>query len=377
MARATPRDLPRHAALLAAAVLAGLVLAEIAVRALGVAPEAAFIQRGRYRLSANPRIGYEPVPHLEHRGTGMEFWDWRGRSNSLGFRDAERTPDRPSGVVRVLVLGDSIAAGLKIDDDRSIFPAVLERLLGERGVAAEVLNFGVSGYNTQQEVETLKEKGLRFRPDVVVLAYCLNDSETRESDILRVLRAQAAGRDRPDLARLAPWLARSALVRFVRYRVLAPREEPGRFDDLVRDRVEEYLHELGRLARGTGFRAMVAVFPLFGDLARYPHGAYHDTLRGIAADAGLDYLDLLPAFRDCERRGPVALDPLHPSVLGHECAARALAEAILGAVTSRAGAGRGAPRRTAPAARRRTAGRSPPTRAATRTPRNSRKCRRR
>ena len=322
------RERLRNAALLLAGVLTALLLGEGAVRLIGAAPETAFIQRGRFRLSANPRIGYEPVPHMDYGGADMEFWDWRGRGNSLGFRDREHPVDKSPGALRILVLGDSIAAGLKIPDDRDVFPAVLERLLRERGVPAEVLNFAVSGYNTQQEVETLRDKGLAYRPDVVVLAYCLNDSEGKESDILKVLRGQAAGRAVPARARLDPILGRSALYRFLRFRVLAPREDPGRLALLSRDLVEVSLHELGRLARSHGFRTVVAVFPLFGDLERYPHTAYHDTLKGIAAEAGLGHLDLLPALRECAREAPVSLDVLHPGAFGHLCAARALAGAI-------------------------------------------------
>jgi lysophospholipase L1-like esterase len=326
--RPANRDRLRNATLLLAGTLAALLLVEGAVRLAGVAPDAAFFQRGRYRLSDNPRLGYEPVPRLEHTGGGLEFWDWHGPSNSLGFRDREHPVEKPPGALRVLVLGDSIAAGLKIADDRDVFPSVLERLLREGGVPAEVLNFAVSGYNTQQEVETLRARGLAYRPDVVVLAYCLNDAEGKENDILKTLRAQAAGRAAPARARLDPILGTSALYRFLRFRVLAPREDPARIALLSRDLVEVSLHELGRLAATHGFRAIVAVFPLFGELDPYPHGAYHDTLKAIAADAGLGYVDLLPAFQECAREGPVALDVLHPSAAGHRCAARALADAI-------------------------------------------------
>lgn len=320
-----------NAGLILAGTAAALMLAEIVVRLAGLAPEAAFIQKGRFRLSANPKIGYEPAPGLEYRGAELGFWDWRSRSNSLGFRDREHPIGKPPGVTRILVLGDSVAAGLKIEDDRLIFPALLERILLERGLRAEVLNFAVSGYNTQQEVEILREKGLRYDPDLVILAYCLNDNETRENDILRVLLAEEQGGPALDRARLHPWLLRSALYRLVRDRLRPGAGGGADYADLRRDRVEEYLHELGRLARVEGFEVLVAVFPLLEDLEKYPHAVYHETLRSIAAAAGLGYLDLLPAFRGCAAsgEGSVAIDPLHPTPYGHLCAARAVADRIL------------------------------------------------
>ena len=56
----------------------------------------------------------------------------------------------------------------------------------------EVLNFGVSGYNTQQEVETLREKGLRYSPDLVVLAVCVNDALSHAGGILMFLGQEQA-----------------------------------------------------------------------------------------------------------------------------------------------------------------------------------------
>ena len=40
-----------------------------------------------------------------------------------------------------------------------------------------MLNFGVPGYNLDQEIEALRAKALAFSPDLVVVAFCLNDLE--------------------------------------------------------------------------------------------------------------------------------------------------------------------------------------------------------
>jgi hypothetical protein len=55
------------------------------------------------------------------------------------------------------------------------FPAVLERSLAGcealGGRTVEVLNFGVSGYGTAQELLTLRTRALAYRPDLVLLAF--------------------------------------------------------------------------------------------------------------------------------------------------------------------------------------------------------------
>src|SRR6185369_10906142 len=106
---------------------------------------------GRFQLSRNPKIGYEPVPGLHYAGEDLSFYDYQGSSNSLGYRDREHTVAKPPGAYRILVLGDSVAAGLRIERSEDTFPFLLQDLLRAQGVNAEVMSFAVSGYNTQQE----------------------------------------------------------------------------------------------------------------------------------------------------------------------------------------------------------------------------------
>jgi hypothetical protein len=44
----------------------------------------------------------------------------------------------------------------------------------------EVFNMGVQGYNSIQELEFLKYKGLKYKPDLVILYYCFNDPDYPE-----------------------------------------------------------------------------------------------------------------------------------------------------------------------------------------------------
>ena len=70
----------------------GLLLAEVAIRMFGWAPEVGVISRGRYRLSSNPKLIYEPTPGfrppLRPRRRDFEFIDYL-EGNRLGYRDRE------------------------------------------------------------------------------------------------------------------------------------------------------------------------------------------------------------------------------------------------------------------------------------------------
>ena len=325
---------------LAAALAAG----EAVVRIVG-APEVAVVQRGRFRLSEDPRLLFEPVPGLAVEGDTADFYEYRGASNSLGYRDREHPVAKPPGVFRIAVLGDSIAAGYRVERTADTFPALLESALRRDGLRAEVLNFGVTGYNTSQEVETLRARALRFDPDLVILAYCHNDRRPPDVRILQALRESQG--DRPvltagEVSRVLVW---SALYRFVRYGYLDARsgeDDPGPDPATLSpgeppraaagDTVEPALRELAGLSREHGFEVLLAVFPYLPKPYEEIHAREHARLAERARELGFHHLDLRPAFKACREgtREKIGFDRYHPTPVGHRCAARALEQAVRG-----------------------------------------------
>ena len=330
----------RKLSLSLASLLIALLAAELLIRIAGAAPEVSFIRKGRFQLSRNPKIGFEPVPGLHYEGEELSFFDYQGASNRLGYRDRDHEIAKPDGVWRIVVLGDSIGAGLRVERFEDTFPPILERLLRDQGVNAEVINLSVSGYNTQQEVETLIDKGLQYRPDLVLVAYSLTDRERVDGDILKTLLESERSQGGTSAARVHPLLLRSALYRFVRYRVAPPRPaaassdgELQRLTDLVSgDTVAEYFARLGDLGSREGFQVMVAVFPrIVRNFGRYRFADQHEYVRNLCETHGFVHLDLLPEFTRCREASsePVGADNYHPSAYGHRCAAEAMARVIL------------------------------------------------
>ncbi len=88
------------------------------------------------------------------------------RTNSLGMRE-DGEPREPPPALRVLVAGDSHTEGYC--DNADSWPNQLERELSERGLDAEVLNAGMSGYSFYQYLGTL-EQFEHLAPDVFVMA---------------------------------------------------------------------------------------------------------------------------------------------------------------------------------------------------------------
>jgi hypothetical protein len=96
------------------------------------------------------------------------------RINSDGQRDREHAKIKPPDTVRIAVLGDSFVEAMHVPMEQT-FWSLMERKLEEckafPGKHVEVMNFGVSGYGTAQELMTLRQKVWDYSPDIVVLAF--------------------------------------------------------------------------------------------------------------------------------------------------------------------------------------------------------------
>ncbi|MDQ3743012.1 MAG: SGNH/GDSL hydrolase family protein [Acidobacteriota bacterium] len=166
-------------AVVLASVVVGLVIFEVFLRAVGYTYPL-FYQPDEVR-------GYSLKPGMEgwYRKEGAAFV----RINSEGLRDREHSKAKPAGVLRVAVVGDSYAEAFQVEQEKA-FWSVLEKRLALcpalAGRQVEVINFGVSGYGTAQELLTLREKVWDYSPDVVLLAVTTNNDV---SDNLRALKA--------------------------------------------------------------------------------------------------------------------------------------------------------------------------------------------
>jgi hypothetical protein len=165
-------------AVVASSLVAGLLIFEVFLRAIGFA----------YPIFYEPdeSRGYSLRPGMEgwYRKEGEAFV----RVNSDGLRDREHSKEKPAGTLRVAVVGDSYAEAFQVSQDKAFWSVMERRLQGcaaPRGRRVEVINFGVSGYGTAQELITLREKVWAYSPDVVLLAVTTNNDLIDNSRVLK------------------------------------------------------------------------------------------------------------------------------------------------------------------------------------------------
>jgi len=117
------------------------------------------------------KFGHELVPGFE----GFGPLNVPIRINEQGFRDKEHALHKPAAAVRILGLGDSFLFGWGVPEDRT-FLRRLERLLADRmGRPVETINTGVPGWGLNQYYIYLASMEPQLTPDLIVLAYFVDD----------------------------------------------------------------------------------------------------------------------------------------------------------------------------------------------------------
>ena len=78
--------------------------------------------------------------------------------------------------MRVLFLGDLVAFGYGQKDYEHVFPNEVQPLIAQRlKQPVETINASTPGFGTWQERRYLVREGIKYQPDLVIVAFVLND----------------------------------------------------------------------------------------------------------------------------------------------------------------------------------------------------------
>lgn len=125
----------------------------------------------------DPDVGYVLAPGFEGYTTRSEF-KAHFTTNQSSLRGPGLRPPKPN-TFRILVLGDSQAWGFGVEDNET-FPYKLEAMLATLypQLDIQVLNAGVPGYGTADQLTFLESRGFALKPDLVIVQFLsVNDIE--------------------------------------------------------------------------------------------------------------------------------------------------------------------------------------------------------
>jgi lysophospholipase L1-like esterase len=327
-----------NASLVLASTLFALLILEVAVRVLHVPPEPlAPLQIPLYRLSGDPVIGYEYRPGYASSAKPARSSQVGFVINRIGFRDYEYKESKPVGTYRIIVLGDSTTAGNSVPDLAKTYTKRLEVLLNNDKKARmhyEVMNMGVGGYQTMQEVETLRTRGLIFHPDLVLVTFCINDFDLHSDggvyDKLR--KANHISMGNPGTDTLYSGLlkhSRLAFILYHRFNSSKSEHEEWYVKNVLKGQstVMSGLTLLSKLQQANGFSAAVVILPGFRTpFHEYRYGNIHQRVFQAAEDiGGIKVYDLLPRFMENDdNASKFSHDFIHMNEHGHEVMAEIL-----------------------------------------------------
>ena len=337
---AAPSPSPlRKIAVRVAAVLVGLlvgvVLTELGLRIFGVAPERypeskwfvwengryeptapgvraireaspLGIAMGQYRAGSKLKQVFASNPHGQlDDDNGVEY-----SINSLGLRGPEIAAEKPAGTFRILGVGDSITFGIGVRDKETYLRQIETALNAQYHDRPrfEVLNSGVQGYNTYDEVIALEKRWLPLQPDLVVIFFYLNDAY--KDDLIQNMgqelgvhrKATPLGR----VSRIYDLYAhnrqtrrdRAAIEKLYNDRFFAQAEAalPTSAYDWRKSRAA--LEYAAGLARKHNFKLALVILPELYQLdGNYPFEAVHRLVANTGKELGIPTLDLLPVFK--------------------------------------------------------------------------------
>ncbi len=375
------RLLKTRFALLMAGLLSGLLLSEVVL--IVFAPQVKRLPRvWRY----DKDLGWEHIPGARGRMVAPEF-SATMEINAAGQRDRDYPEERLPNSWRVVARGDSYVEGWGVELEASVTKLLEERLQQARAdERVEVINMGVAGYGTDQELLYYERDGQQYQPDDVLVFFYGNDiwnNFTRAFKPYYILgpgdRLQLAGvpvRFNPtwdmEYHDTRPWPQRARrylrrhwhLYALIRKVFVPAQEDPQQrrryYESLYgRDlagRWQEYwelsgrlLEKFDRLVRQSGARMHVVFVPSMVQI--YPEeweqvvrvnqltGEFdlekpNRQLASFAARFNLSYLDLYPAFLQHQDNPALyfRMDS-HWNEAGHQVAAEAVADFLLTTVS--------------------------------------------
>ncbi len=183
-------------------ILLALLIGFTALRLLRVEPIVAecHLAPGSWRsvVFALLKNYHEPCASFRYRSpedTGSEF-DVQVRYNNFGLNGPDYTLEKPPGVFRVLIVGDSFPQGVQVEIEQG-FPQLIQQQLNRTASRKiEVINLSVDAYGTDRELLLYAALGWQFQPDMVLLSlYTGNDFQDNEIDLER--RRYGYRSDRP------------------------------------------------------------------------------------------------------------------------------------------------------------------------------------
>ena len=258
--------------------------------------------------------------------------------NSQGFRDMEFSVLKRAGTRRIAVVGDSISFGSGIRNINDAYPKLFEGYLNNGSKKYEVYNFGIPGYDADDELETIKNKVVNYKPDIIIIEYYENDLENVDPEL-----QSTENIENWQIPVAGFWLREiSYTYYFFESRFNRAAENIGIkkkwLDTLNTTYNSETNREynlkvygnISKIAKENNATVILVIFPVISDFKNYQFQIVHEFAKEIAQKNNFYFVDLLDEFKKYPAdRLVVNKYDYHPNELGHQVAAEKILESFI------------------------------------------------
>jgi len=285
-------------------------------------------------------LGYEMIPNSSPE------------VNSYGMAGREYNFTKQQGTYRTLVLGDSIT-------HMDFYVRSLEQKLNSNPnlkYKFELWNAAIFGYQVNQYCNYLKFKGIKHNPDMVLIGFCLNDFNTPGSIVIYknhsgVTGYYYVGRSLPKIVPVNNFLMKYSYA----YRFIYATSDAILTKFTVKEDKDDrittgrlHLKEIKKICLNNKIRLLGVVFPYLKPIEKYSklEVQEYENMLNLLRELDIDFLDLHKAFpKESEKLESLRRwknDFVHPSVQGHDIAAKAIYEYLINSYGFGAATGQGA-----------------------------------
>src|SRR5436190_9908016 len=237
-------------------------------------------------------------------------------SNSLGMRDREYQKAKPANTYRIVLLGASNDMGTGVKNNQT-YENLVEDTLNSRVPDArypryEILNLSVAADTILQRVLRLEEEGFEFQPDAAMLSVTAVDEQFVASHIRKALIQGVE--PSPGYREVVQSVVRRAHVNAKMPAVMIERRLQPYSTELCKWSFQSFAQQCAQ----RGVRPIVIYRPAPADFSG-TESAARSKMLGLARAAGLEVVDLSPAFDSVTDRSSLTLAKWddHTTALGH------------------------------------------------------------
>ena len=272
------------------------------------------------RVSEDPSQGHKHIPSRSAHLMGVDVV-----INSHGHRNKETPINKPPGITRVVMLGDSLTLGWGVPSKNTVSER-LEVLLNENGGEKrfEVINAGVGNTNTEMQVARFLADEVKFSPDIVVLNYFINDAEPIPRPTKNILMKYSAA-----------YVFFSLRMASIGRIFFGGKQWHQYYLDLYKEksegwqRAQAFFKKLSKYCRSKDIRLVLVSYPELHQFRPYSFAAVTQKLKNMADRLEVPFFNLFPTLQGQKEENLwVSRQDQHPNSLACSLIARAIEDAL-------------------------------------------------